>query len=161
MSVAGFQEAYDNAVSVLVNDTLVVRVVSPVGLFLLKLVAWGERHNIQPRKDAADIAYVLRHSPTLFGATNLFEEHFEIVESAGYDLELAAARLLGQKMSALASERTRKHVRKLLEQELNNGIESKLVREVAESLVPAEGTRTYELLSQIMIGLAESRGQTT
>jgi len=49
MSVAGFQEAYDNAVQVLVNDTLMVRVVSPVGLLLLKLVAWGERHNIQPR----------------------------------------------------------------------------------------------------------------
>ena len=161
MSVAGFQEAYDNAVQVLVNDTLMVRVVSPVGLLLLKLVAWGERHNIQPRKDAADIAYVLRHSPALFGETSLFEEHFEIVESAGYDLELAAARLLGQKMSALASERTRKHVCKLLEQELNNGIESKLVRQVAESLVPAERTRTYELLSQIMIGLAESRSQTT
>jgi len=64
-------------------------------------------------------------------------------------------------MSALASERTRKHVCKLLEQELNNGIESKLVRQVAESLVPAERTRTYELLSQIMIGLAESRSQTT
>ena len=161
MSVAGFQEAYENAVQVLVNDKLMVRVVSPVGLLLLKLVAWGGRHNVQPHKDAADIAYVLRHSPTLFGETNLFEEHFEIVESAGYDLELATARLLGLKMGAIASQATRKRVSELLEQELNNGIESKLVREVAESLVPAEETRIYELLSQARAGLAESRSQRT
>lgn len=161
MSVAGFQEAYDNAVQVLVNDTLMVRVVSPVGLLLLKLVAWRDRHNTQPGKDAADIAYVLHHGPALFGETNLFEEHFEIVESVGYDLDLAAARLLGQKMGAIASQRTGNHVHELLEQELNSGIESKLVQEVTKSLVPAEETRTFDLLSQVLAGLVESGSQRT
>ena len=156
MSVAGFQEAYDNAVQVLVNDILMVRVVSPVGLLLLKLVAWEDRHNTQPGKDAADIAYVLYHSSNLFGEKNLFEEHFEIVESAGYDLDLAAARLLGRKISAIASQTTRTHVHELLEQELKEEIESKLVREVAKSLVPAEEARTFHLLSEVMAGLAES-----
>lgn len=159
MSVAGFQEAYDNAVQVLVNDTLMVRVVSPVGLLLLKLMAWKDRHDTRPGRDAPDIAYVLRHSPTLIGETNLFEEHFEIVESTGYDLELAGARLLGQKMNIIASQRTRKHVRELLEEELNKDIDSKLVREVAKSSVPAEETRGFELLSQVIAGLAESGSQ--
>jgi predicted nucleotidyltransferase len=161
MSVVGYQEAYDNAVQVLVNDTLMVRVVSPVGLLLLKLVAWKDRHNTQPRKDAADIAYLLRHGPGLFGEKNLFDEHFEIVESAGYDLALAAARLLGQKIGAIASRRTRTHVHELLEEELKREIESKLVREVAKSLVLAEETKTFDLLSQVMAGLAESGNQRT
>ena len=155
MSVAGFREACDDAVSVFVNDSLVVPVVSPVGLFLLKLVAWGERHNTQPRKDAADIAYVLRHSPTLLGETNLFEEHFETVEAAGYDLELAAARLLGRKLSNLALPATGKHVRELLDRELTNGIESKLIHEVSESLAPAGEGRALVLLRQVMAGLTE------
>ena len=161
MSVAGYQEAYDNAVQVLVNDTLMVRVVSPVGLLLLKLVAWKDRHNTQPGKDAADIAYVLHHGSSLFGEKNLFEEHFEIVESAGYDLDLAAARLLGVKMGAIASKSTRRYVSGLLDQELNKEIESKLVREVAKKLVPAEETRTFVLLSQVLAGLAESGSQRT
>ncbi len=161
MSVAGFQEAYENAVQVLVNDKLMVRVVSPVGLLLLKLVAWQDRHNTKPGKDAPDIAYILHHGATLFGETNLFEEHFEIVESVGYDLDLAAGHLLGLKIGAIASQTTRKRVSELLDQELNSGIESKLVREVARSLVPAEETRIYELLSQVRAGLAESRSQRT
>jgi predicted nucleotidyltransferase len=159
MSVAGFQEAYDNAVQVLINDALMARVASPVGLFLLKLVAWKDRHDSQPGKDAPDIAYVLHHSPTLIGVTNLFEEHFEIVESADYDLDLAAAQLLGRQISAIASQRTRTHVRELLEQELKEEMESKLVREVAKSLVPAGETRIFDLLSQVMAGLAESGSQ--
>lgn len=153
MSVAGFREACDDAVPVLVNDTLMAHVVSPVGLILLKLVAWGERHNTQPRKDAADIAYVLRHSSTLLGETNLFEEHFETVESAGYDLGLAAARLMGCKVNIVASVSTGEYVRRLLELELKNGIESILVREVAEALAPNGEDRTHALLSQFMTGL--------
>ncbi len=155
MTVAGFREACDHAVTVLVNDTLVVYVVSPVGLILLKLVAWGDRHNIEPRKDAADIAYVLRHNQTLIGETTLFDEHFEIVEAAGYDLELAASRLLGRDMRNIVSLTTREHVRKLLERELTNGIESKLVREVSESLAPAGELRAHALLSHVLAELSD------
>jgi predicted nucleotidyltransferase len=156
MNVVGFQEAYDNAAQVLVNDTLTVRVVSPAGLLLLKLAAWKDRHDTQPGRDAADIAYLLHHGSRLFGDTNLFDEHFEIVESTGYDLDLAAARIFGRQMGVIALPRTRTHVHKLLEQELEMGIESKLVREVGKYLVPSEEIRALDLLSQVMTGLAES-----
>lgn len=161
MSVAGFQEAFDNAAQVLVNEALMVRVVSPVGLLLLKLAAWKDRHNTQPGRDASDIAYLLRHGSSLFGDKNLFDEHFEIVESTGYDLNLAAARVLGRQMGAIALPRTRTHVHMLLEQELKMEIDSKLVREVAKYLVPPEETRTFDLLSQVMTGLAESGNRRT
>lgn len=71
MNVVGFQEAYDNAAQVLVNDALMVRVVSPVGLLLLKLAAWKDRHDTQPGRDAADIAYLLHHGSSLFADKNL------------------------------------------------------------------------------------------
>lgn len=161
MSVMGFQEAYDNAAQVLVNEALMVRVVSPVGLLLLKVAAWKDRHNTQPGKDAPDIAYLLHHGSSLFGDKNLFDEHFEIVESTGYDLNLAAARLLGRQMGAIALPRTRTHVHNLLEQELKREIDSKLVREVAKYLVPPEETRTFDLLGQVMTGLAESGNRRT
>ena len=155
MNVAGFREACDDAVPVLVNDTLVVHVVSPVGLLLLKLVAWEDRHTTQPGKDAADIAYVLRHSPTFLGEDTLYKEHFDMVTASGFDLELVAARALGRKLSNLVLEPTSQHVRKLLERELTNGIESKLVREVSESLAPAGEIRAHALLSQVLAGLSD------
>ncbi len=98
---------------------------------------------------------MLRHSSTLLGETNLFEEHFETVESAGYDLGLAAARLMGRKVNIVASVSTGEYVRRLLELELKNGIESKLVREVAEALAPAGEGRALVLLRQVMAGLTE------
>ncbi len=155
MNVAGFREACDDAVPVLVNDTLVVHVVSPVGLLLLKLVAWEDRHTTQPGKDAADIAYVLHHGPTLLGEETIYDEHFDMVTATGFDLELAGARGLGRKLSNLVLEPTSQHVRKLLERELTNGIESKLVREVSESLAPAGEIRAHALLSQVLAGLSD------
>jgi predicted nucleotidyltransferase len=160
MNVAGFQEAYVNAVQVLVNDTLMVRVVSPVGLLLLKLVAWEDRKISQPGKDATDIAYVLRQGPTLIGEENLYGEYFDTATATGFDLELAAARALGRKLRDLTFCPTGDHVRKILQRELADGIESKLAREVAKSMVPPDETRSFDLLSQVMAGLAESGSKT-
>lgn len=64
-------------------------------------------------------------------------------------------------MGAIALPRTRTHVHNLLEQELKREIDSKLVREVAKYLVPPEETRTFDLLSQVMTGLAESGNRRT
>ncbi len=152
MSVAGFREACDDAIAVLVNDTLVVHVASPVGLLLLKLVAWEDRHTIQPGKDAADIAYVLRHGPTLLGEDTLYEEHFDMVTATGFDLELAAARGLGRQLRHLGSRQTSEHVQAILERELADGIESKLVREISNSLVPADERRALALLGEVKAG---------
>jgi len=152
MSVAGFCEACDDAVQVLVNDTLVVPVVSPIGLLLLKLVAWEDRKITQPGKDAADIAYVLRHGPTLIGEETLYGEYFDMATATGFDLELAAARGLGRKLRDLASRPTSEHIRKILERELADGIDSQLVREVSNSLVPTDESRALALLGEVKSG---------
>ena len=152
MSVAGFREACDDAIPVLVNDTLVVNVASPIGLLLLKLVAWEDRKITQPGKDAADIAYVLRHGQTLIGEETLYGEYFDMATATGFDLELAAARGLGRKLRDLASRPTGDHVRKVLERELADGIDSKLVREVSRSFVPADESRALALLGEVKAG---------
>ncbi len=47
MNVIGFREAYADVVDVMI-DGLKVPVISPVGLVLLKLVAWSDRHWTHP-----------------------------------------------------------------------------------------------------------------
>lgn len=131
MSVIGFQDAYADVVQVAVNN-LTVPIVSPVGLVVLKLVAWKERHHREPRRDAADIAYVLRHFSRLLTEKVLFDEHFDVVEASDYDLDLAASRVLGEKVATIASKDTHEYLRQLLEHELEVGTDSRLVREVAD-----------------------------
>lgn len=155
MSVTGFQDAYTDAVQVSVRD-LTVPIVSPIGLMLLKLVAWKERHHIEPKRDAADIAYVLRHFSTLLTEKVLFDEHFDAVEAASYDPDLAASRVLGQKVAKIASKDTREYVRELLEHELEAGTDSRLIRELAHYLAGAGERRAYELLQNLKRGFDAS-----
>jgi len=131
MSVIGFREAYADTVSVKLGG-LNVPVISPVGLVLLKLVAWSERHLAQPRKDAADMAYVLRHYSTILTEQALFDDHFDAVEASGFDVDLAASRVLGRKIAMLAAQDARVFVLHLLEEELQHGTDSLLVREMTE-----------------------------
>ncbi len=153
MSVAGFREAYADSMRVLVNDELVVPVVSPVGLVLLKLVAWEERHPAYPRKDAADIAYVLQHFGTLLTEEVLFDEYFDAVMEAEYDIDLAAARVLGRRLSEVVADDTRDWLSRLLTRELRASTDSALVREVAESLTPIGAERACDLLAQLRLGV--------
>lgn len=73
LNVTGFRDACRGALTVLVNDVLPVPVVSPEGLVVLKLFAWHDRHLTQPRKDAADLAYVLRYYGEVLGQEVLFD----------------------------------------------------------------------------------------
>lgn len=158
MSVIGFREAYAEAVTVSL-DGLSVPVVSPVGLALLKLVAWNERHHAQPKKDAADLAYVLRHFSAILTEKILFEEYFSVVEASGFDMDVAASRVLGNKMAGLAAEDTRAYVLSLLDRELKQGADSKLVREVGEHLAGVGEERGLQLLESLRTGFVETAGK--
>lgn len=158
MSVIGFREAYAEAITVALNG-LSVPVVSPVGLALLKFVAWNERHHIQPKKDAADLAYVLRHFSTILTEEVLFAEYFLVVEASGFDLDVAASQVLGRKIANLAAEDTRSYVLNLLHRELKQGTDSKLVREVGEHLAGAGEERALQLLESLRTGFVEPAGK--
>jgi len=150
MSVIGFREAYADTVSVKLGG-LNVPVISPVGLVLLKLVAWSERHLAQPRKDAADMAYVLRHYSTILTEQALFDDHFDAVEASGFDVDLAASRVLGRKIAMLAAQDARAFVLHLLEEELQHGTDSLLVREIGEQM-GGDAERAHDLLQSLKAG---------
>lgn len=154
MTVMGFREAYAEAVEVDVGG-VIVPVVSPVGLMLLKLVAWTQRRYTQPKKDATDMAYLARHFSAILTEKALFEHHNDAMEAADFDLEIAACRVLGQKMATMAANDTRAFVLKLLNDELKETVDSALVREIAEHMAAAGEERTYLLLENLKAGFAE------
>jgi len=63
MSVAGFTEACEHADDVMLDDqsNLVVPVATPVGMVLLKMIAWTDRAPDIRRKDATDAKYLLEN----------------------------------------------------------------------------------------------------
>lgn len=153
MNVQGFREACADSVSVTVNGTLIVPVVSPVGLVLLKLIAWQDRHQSHPGRDAGDIAYVLRHFSSIETEQRLFEQHYDIVEAAEFDIDLASACVLGRYVRTLASEETRQQLYMLLENELQTGTDSCLVSDIADWLPACGEERTLQVLEQFQAGL--------
>lgn len=154
MSVMGFREAYAEAVEVDVGG-IIVPVVSPVGLMLLKLVAWTQRRFTQPKKDAADMAYLLRHFSAIWTEKALFDHHNDAIEAADFDLDIAACWVLGQKMADMAGKDTRVYVLNILDNELKDETDSALVREIAEHLAGAGEDRAYNLLDGLRAGFVE------
>ena len=111
MSVLGFREACDAALRVRVREAPVldVRVVSPEGLALLKLMAWMQRPQEQRRKDATDLAYVLCHYEAIPENREVLYDSacMDIMEAYEWDLSLAAAWLLGRRVRAMSPPKAR------------------------------------------------------
>lgn len=153
MNVLGFRDACADAVLVTVNDNLPVPVVSPAGLVLLKIIAWKDRHHSHPGRDAGDIAYVLRHYNRIETEQKLFDDHYDAVEEAGYDIDFAAARVLGRRIGSLASPRTHEQLLSILGNEIQIGMDSDLVSDIAEWLPGYELERVLQVLEQLQTGL--------
>lgn len=152
MSVAGFRDALADAVPVRVNDRLLVPVASPVSLLLLKLLAWNERRDRNPGRDAADIAYVLRHAVSLITEPVLFEEHLALVSGLEYDIDLAAAYVLGGRVRGLTSAKTQEQLMAILASLASEGDDALLVRDVTASMPGEDHARVEARLMQLKVG---------
>lgn len=155
MNVLGFQEACDTALSITVNGRLSVPVATAQAMLLLKLIAWEDRHDRLPGKDASDIAQILYHGEKIIDEDAFYGAYSQATEAVGWDLELASARIIGLKMAAITLGRPRAHLLAVLDRELAKGEESILVREVAANF-PTGRTdleRVPALLQQVRAGL--------
>jgi predicted nucleotidyltransferase len=113
MNVAGFAEALTDAIAVRVVAGLVVPVASLPGQAMLKIVAWRDRHTVD-RKDALDLLFLLGNYAAAGNHARIYDEHYELVEQYGHQLELAGAALLGRDTAAIASARTRELIAQVL-----------------------------------------------
>lgn len=118
MSVLGFNEVYRNAWDVTLSkspDTS-VKVASPAGILLLKLIAWTERGREDKGKDAIDIYYVIKHYSKIPAVINaLYEQNY--MDAQDYDDMNASVMMLADEVASMAQEKTLAHIRKVL---LNN-----------------------------------------
>jgi len=104
MNVRGFPEAFTDALQVQIseNPEIIIPVASPVGICLLKLIAWLDRDFDLRPKDASDFTYIVEtysKIPEIFDA--LYEQDY--MEIQGWDETKASAMKLGKDVSDIAS----------------------------------------------------------
>jgi len=115
MKVVGFSDGLESAVSVRLDESLIIPVVSIPVLLILKLFAWVDRKH--EKRDAADIHTLLREYGDAGNEDRLYGEELKILEAEGYDFELAGARLVGRDAARVISPDTRSRARAILESE--------------------------------------------
>jgi len=103
MSVVGFQEAYDSALTIVLQETQ-LKVASLPGIVMLKLMAWDERGE-ENSKDATDFYSVLSRYGQIHDG-RLWEDYVP-GEELDYDIEKQAAFLLGFDLKDLLSDATK------------------------------------------------------
>lgn len=149
MNVSGFEDAYQNAQAVRLrsNPALEIPFATPVGLAVLKIIAWNARIP-QGRKDADDLAFLMRSYLDAGNQDRLANEHKDLLAEDGFDYERCSARLLGRDMSKIMSTETRTVVLEILDRELDNPQRYRLVEDMMGNYIMT-GDAFEECLQQM------------
>lgn len=105
MMVLGFDTVFEHALQVIIECSghqQIIRVASPAGLSLLKLIAWLEREPSYRKKDAQDIYYLIQtysKIPDIYDA--LYEDGN--MEAQDWEEDKASAMKLGQDAARLTN----------------------------------------------------------
>ncbi len=153
MTVRGFEGAAKNAVKIIVNQKLMVPVVSPAGLCALKLFAWEERHTQHPGRDAKDIAYLYKNIELLYSTEKLFCDYLDAVEATDYKIDSAGHYQLGCDVKNLISENEHRFLTGFLSNQLEKDEDSDLCRELHSYTNMQTIEDTFEALDYFYKGL--------
>jgi predicted nucleotidyltransferase len=111
MSTLGFSEALENAwqVQILDEPEVIVSVANPAAMIVLKMIAWTERDPQLRRKDAQDIAYIIKSYSKIPEVYELLHSG-EYMEKCDWDEDLASAMLLGKVIAEMLNDQTREYI---------------------------------------------------
>lgn len=134
MNVLGFKEAEGHIIKVNIDDQLEVNVVNLAVIFLLKLVAWTDRNNINS-KDADDMGFILTNYLSINGdraATNYYDDIYGIEP---FDTVIGAGALMGIDLKDIIKENltTQEFLLNVIDQELDQRLESRLFNQIIET----------------------------
>lgn len=153
MTVRGFSGAARNAVTIRVNDSLDVPVVSPPGLCALKLFAWQERHAQEVGRDARDIAYLFEHIEHWLPTKQLYDLALSELEEADYQPKLAALDVFGQEVIALLDQDERRFLREFVMHDVEQRSDGRLIRELTRYTRSDDPEKAADMLSAFLGGL--------
>ena len=152
MNTNGFAEAYESALNVKLSKNLTIKIVSPVGLAILKIIAWSDRRS---NKDTTDFWLITKNYLDIGNNEDrIFDNYSNWLEDADYDYEIAGAKLLGIDIAKTSSETTKWKILQILEDEKKL---KKLCLEIArfESRIEDNFSRVLEVIQKLKEGIIE------
>ena len=149
MSVWGFPEIAAATISVSIDNEFDIKVSSLSGFFLLKLMAWKDRH-LYSAKDAYDIALILDHYIEI-NQQRAYEEHYDLYEVEPFDQIEASGRLIARDIKVLigANKATMTHLIEILSREIELSQESSLVNQLVKANTKLNPTQVLRILTSI------------
>lgn len=128
MTVAGFREASTTALPIAITDELTVPVVALAALSLLKLTAWLDRRH-ETNKDAIDLLLLLRRYSAAGNEDRLYDTEVDLLTAAGFDPELAGARLLARDAVRLCGSQVTRSVLERMTANCRRDLEDQVLRQ--------------------------------
>lgn len=144
MNVLGYDEALDSTLKVEVRPGTVIPVASLASLAMLKVFAWIDRGH-RDRKDALDLALLLRRYADTIDAGDLHASEAAVLDAVDYDYERAGARILGKHIRQMATPET---LGKLLDHLQGEPTQNRLTIDIAQALRSSEDP--VELADQLL-----------
>jgi len=108
MNMTGFNEVYKSALTVRLSADLIIKIVSPVGLALLKLFSWNDRFE---NKDVSDFWLIVKNYLNIAdNEERIYGKYANWLEGFDYDFEIAGAKLLGIDTAEISFKETKMQV---------------------------------------------------
>jgi len=155
MSVLGFPEVNKATKTVCIDDNLTVRIADLAGIFLLKTVAWRERHS-NDNRDASDLGFILNNYFSI-NENRIYKNFLELFQRDDFDITSAGAFVLGTDLSQIImdSYSTKQKVIAIFEKELQLKEESSLMNQIIETNRNFKYELTFKCIQNIIKGLQE------
>lgn len=158
MSMVGFKEAYEYAITVRLSATpeLDIKLPTLAGLALMKIVSWRERYP-ERLKDAEDLLLIMHMYEDAGNFDRLYDKEPELLREEQFDPRLAGIRLLGRDMAKIADVETLRIVKAILEGETGEQSQYRLITDMIKGSLSYEGSfdETLEQVEKLKTGLSE------
>ncbi len=133
MSVLGFPEVKDGLLVVKIDEEFEVNIVSLAGIFVLKIVAWMDRH-LEGNKDADDIGFILINYLSIY-EERAIDKYEEIYETDNFSTITAGAKLLGDDLFDILkiNRKTQEAITKIIKDQHVKAEDSELINQILET----------------------------
>ena len=153
MNTKGFVEAYDSALKVKLTSDLAIRIVSPVGLVILKIIAWNDR---RLNKDTSDFWLVTKNYFDINNNANrIYENHSEWLIDKDFDTRIAGAKLLGIDIAKISSRSTKSAILEIL---MDRKTKEQFIFEIIrlEKRVEEDFDRVSKIVDSLLEGMVKT-----
>jgi predicted nucleotidyltransferase len=150
MSVIGFREMAKRALSVTIDEKFTILVASLPGIFVLKLIAWRDRH-LSNSKDAEDIALLIDEYLDI-NIERAIKEHADIYAKENFTTFIAGATLIARDIRTMLTEKNDVLIEiiAIIEKEVNKSEASTLIDQILYTNRSKNYEEVHQALRQIL-----------